>query len=160
MASLVRALALDELVEAADQVVVADVLSVQSAWDESHRVIHTTVEMEIRENWKGASPESGHMSIRQLGGTVGEIEMTVHGMPKFRVGERSLLFLRHSQVVGMSQGKRNLRKDDASHRWLVDPADRSEVVNVVAGGKLHAVGPERVDDLDGLRARILRMVGR
>jgi len=60
MASLVRALALDELVAAADQVVVADVVTVQSAWDESHRVIHTTVEMGIRESWKGAAPDSGH----------------------------------------------------------------------------------------------------
>ena len=160
MASLVRAMDLAELTAGADQVVVADVLTVEAAWDSAHRTIHTTVEVGVREDWKGGSPAGGLLTIRQPGGTVGEIEMTIHGMPRFSVGERALLFLRRSQVVGMSQGKRNLRWETAGKRWLVDPADRAAVVTVDARGKLQAAGPGRAEDLDGLRAKVKGLVGR
>jgi hypothetical protein len=159
-ATLLRALDLTELVAAADQIVLADVLSVQAAWDGSHRTIHTIIEIGVRESWKGLPPTNGRITIRQLGGTVGEIEMTVHGTPKFSVGERALLFLHGSQVVGMSQGKRDLRWDAAGRRWRVAPADRSTAVSIGSQGQLRGAEPDRVEDLDTLRARIRGLVGR
>jgi hypothetical protein len=160
MASLVRALDLAELTADADQVVVGDVLSVQAAWDAAHRNIHTTVEIGVRENWKGSPPAGGRITIRQLGGTVGEIEMTVYGMPAFSVGERALLFLRRSQVVGMSQGKRNLRWETAGQRWLADGAAGSEAVTVDSRGRLHTAGPSRTETLDSLREKVRSLVGK
>src|SRR5512136_451443 len=80
-ATLLRLLDLPELVAAADRIVVADVQSSHAAWDASHRTIYTTVEIRVRESWKGPSPSDGAITLRHLGGTVGEIEMTVHGAP-------------------------------------------------------------------------------
>jgi hypothetical protein len=117
-ASMLRAMSLAELVTAADQIVVAKVVSVNAAWDPAHRKILSSIEVEIEESWKGAA--NGFVTIVQPGGTVGEIEMTVHGMPKFTVGDRSLLFLQgraRFQVVGMSQGERPLSWDANNQGW-------------------------------------------
>lgn len=160
VASLVRAMDLDELTTSSDRIVVADVSTVHAAWDDAHRSIVSTVEIDVRETWKGAATAGERLSIRQPGGTVGDIEMTVHGMPRFSVGERALLFLHSSHVVGMSQGKRNLRWEATDRRWLVEAAERSEVVRVDAAGKLHSAGPGQSEDLDSLRKRVLGLVRR
>jgi hypothetical protein len=159
-ASLIRAMDLAALTAAADRIVVADVLAVQAAWDSAHRTIHTTVEISVRESWKGDAPVDRHLTVRQPGGTVGDIEMTVRGMPVFATGERSLLFLHRSLVVGMAQGKRNLRWQAAERRWLVEPADHAEVVAVGRDGRLRAAGTDRAEDLDGLRGKVKTLVGK
>ncbi|MBN2576934.1 MAG: hypothetical protein JXP73_20390 [Deltaproteobacteria bacterium] len=158
-ASLVRALDLAELVRSADQVVVAEVVSVRAAWDSAHRNIYTTVEIAVQESWKGTPPGNGRVRIRQPGGVVGDIEMTVHGMPRFSVGERALLFLRHSHVCGMAQGKRRLRWETFSRRWVVEGAERSATVTIDARGKLQAARPNRTEDLNSLRDRVRGLVG-
>jgi hypothetical protein len=158
-ATLMRFMDLPELVGASDRIVVADVRTVQSAWDGSHRSIHTTVEVSVRESWKGTSASDEAITIRQLGGTVGEIEMTVHGMPSFSVGERALLFLHGTQVVGMEQGKRRLRWESATRRWLVGPAARTTAVLRAPRGKLRGTDPDAAEDLDSLRAKIRSLVG-
>ncbi len=114
----------------------------------------------MRESWKGDAPVDRHLTLRQPGGTVGDIEMTVRGMPVFVAGERSLLFLRRAQVVGMAQGKRNLRWQADERRWLVEPADHAEVVAVGRDGRLGAARPERAEDLDGLRGKVRSLVGK
>ena len=160
MASLVRALDLAELTRSAEQVVVADVVSVKAAWDSAHRNIYTTIDITVQESWKGTPPGDGRLTIRQPGGVVGDIEMTVLGMPSFSVGERALLFLRDSHVCGMAQGKRRLRWEDSARRWLVDGADRSASVTIDARGKLQAARPDRSEDLDSLRDRVRSLVGK
>ena len=76
------------------------------------------------------------------------------------VGERTLLFLRRSQVVGMSQGKRSLRWEPIERCWLVDPADRSEVVTIDRNGGLRAAGAGRAEALDSLRDKVGGLLGR
>ena len=100
LASIARTLDLPQLAASAERIVVADVVSVESAWDAAHRNIHTTVELAVRESWKGDIPGSGRLALRQLGGTVGEIEMSVLGAAKFVPGERALFFLGRQGLVG------------------------------------------------------------
>jgi|WetSurMetagenome_2_1015567.scaffolds.fasta_scaffold573027_2 hypothetical protein len=154
MASAVRALDLADLTAGADQVVVADVLTVTSAWDRTHRTITTTIEIAVRESWKGSPSADGRITIRQPGGTVGEIEMTVHGMSRFVVGERALLFLHRSQIVGMAQGKRTLRWEAAKKQWLVEAADRTGAVNYRPRGSLQPALPGQTESLEALRETI------
>ena len=160
VASMARALDLTELTAAADQIVVADVLSARAAWDGAHQSIHTTVELAVAESWKGQPPADGRITIRNLGGAVGDIEMTVHGAPRFSAGERALLFLRRSQVVGMAQGKRSLRWQATSRRWLVEPADRAGAFTFDEDGKPRPAEAGPAESLDGLRSRIRNLVGR
>ena len=159
MASLMRTMELAELTAASDQIVVADVLSAESAWDNGHRNIYSTFEISVQESWKGAPPANGRIRIRQLGGTVGEIEMTVLGMPQFISGERALLFLRHAHVVGMSQGKRHLHWDSTNKRWMAEASERSGALKVELRGNSRATLPGGPETLDDLRERVRTLVG-
>ncbi len=158
-ASMLRTMSLAELVTAADQIVVGRIVSVNAAWDPAHRKIFSTIEVKVEESWKGSA--NGLVTIVQPGGTVGEIEMTVHGMPKFTVGERSLLFLQgraRFQVVGMSEGERPLSWDASSQQWLVESADVAEVVEVGRNGKFHQARPAAKVALDEFRDRVRNRV--
>jgi hypothetical protein len=160
MASLMRAMDLPELAASADQIVVGDVVSTECSWDSEHRNIYSTIEISVQESWKGTTPGDGRIRIRQLGGSVGDIEMTVHGMARFTPGERSLLFLRQARVVGMGQGKRAVHWDATGKRWLADAPDRSRVLVVDAQGRPSAAESEQPEALDRLRERVRALVGR
>ncbi len=152
-ASMVQVLDLAEMTKRADRIVVARVVSTKSAWDAQHRSIHTTIELEVDEVWKGTSAE--HETIVQAGGTVGDVEMRVHGMPRFTAGEKALLFLAGhpaSRVVGMSQGKRSLRW--TGKQWMAEMAEHSALVRPDARGRLQSATPEPATSLDELRQRI------
>jgi hypothetical protein len=153
-ASLVRAMDLAELTSAAEQIIVADVAKVESRWDEGHRAIHSVIELRLQESWKGTPPGDGKLVLRQPGGSVGEIEMTVVGVASFSVGERALLFLEHGTVVGLAQGKRSLRWDGSSKRWMVGPADASSMVHVNLRGQIRTAPAKRTESLDDLRAKV------
>jgi hypothetical protein len=161
-ASVVEVMDLGALTAAADRIVVGEVLSVTSAWDGARRQILTTVELQVAELWKGRTP-AGRLRVVQLGGVVDGIEMRVHGMAKFRAGERAVLFLGDagagsSYVVGLGQGRRPLRFDAVARRWMAEGGDRSAAVTFGAGGKLEPAAPEAPLPLDDLRARVRRLV--
>ena len=158
-ASLLRAMSLEQLVTSSNEIIVAKVISVKAAWDPPHRRILSTIEVKIEECWKGAAGE--FITIVQPGGTVGDIEMTVHGMPKFTAGERSLLFLRgqtNFQVVGMSEGKRPVAWDADSKRWMVESPNVEDTVDVDAAGRLHPAAQAAQLDLESMRARVRKMI--
>jgi hypothetical protein len=128
-ASLVLALDLPTMVSRADHVAVVDVASVKSDWDANHEQILTTIDLVVVESWKGADAPASHMKIVQPGGTVGDLTQTIHGMTRFVPGERAVVFLSgrpdRATVVGMAQGKRIVRRDDATGRFLVHAPDRA-----------------------------------
>jgi hypothetical protein len=159
-ASLLRAMSLPELVAKADQIVVARVVSASAAWDASHRKIISIVVIDIEEMWKGSGEK--HLTIVQPGGTVGDIEMTVYGMPSFVHGERSLLFLQGTsrvQVVGMAQGKRPIHWDAPSEQWLVEPADNSESVELGPNAKIRRAEAGAPATLNALRQQVRVLTG-
>jgi hypothetical protein len=158
-ASLVQAIDLTEMTSQSDRIVVAQVLSAQSEWDSSHQTIQTRFEIQVEEVWKGSPAE--RVVIVQPGGTVGDMEMRVHGMPNFSVGEKAVLFLagrNASRVVGMSQGKRSLRWDGMGKRWMADAAESSALVRRDYQGRLRPVQPEPSMGLDELRQRVRALV--
>jgi hypothetical protein len=159
MATVMRAMDLSELTASADQIVVGDVVSTESSWDTGHRNIYSTIDINVQESWKGATPGDGRIRIRQLGGTVGDIEMTVYGMAQFTPGERALLFLRQARVVGMGQGKRLVHWDSAGKQWLVDAPDLSRVLGVDGQGRPRASETNQPEALNRLRERVRAMVG-
>jgi hypothetical protein len=163
-ASLVLALDTTELTKRADHIAVADVLSVQSAWDQSHKKIFTTIELSVVESWKGGAKPASHITVVQPGGTVGEISMTVFGMSQFTPGERTLVFLRGTTgaagVVGMSQGKRSMSRDAGSGKWTVGTANNAGLERVqpkgAAAARAEVEGPRSLDDMRGQVQQILK----
>ncbi len=159
-ASLVPALDLSALTESAGRVVVGEVLSVRSQWDQARRYIYTTVEVQVAEVWKGQTPASGRLQVVQPGGSVGDIEMRVHGLRSFRTGDRAVLFLSAGApawTVGLGQGHRPMRFDTAQRRWLVEPGDRSAAVRSPAA---QSAATDGVATLEDLRQRVRALVRR
>jgi hypothetical protein len=128
-ASLVLALDLPSMVSRADNVDVVDVASVKSDWDAKHEQILTTIDLVVVESWKGGAAQGAHLTVIQPGGTVGDLTQTIHGMTHFVPGERAVVFLAgrsgHASVVGMAQGKRLVRRDDATGRFVVHAPDKA-----------------------------------
>ena len=158
-ASLVVAMDLPTMVERADHVAVVDVMSVKSAWDDRHERILTTIDLAVVESWKGTATPASHVSLVQKGGTVGDTTMTVFGMSRFTQGERALVFLAgpldHARVVGMSQGKRIVKKDVATGRWMVNVPDRAGAAFVRPNpGAPSPVFETRARTIEDLRAEI------
>jgi hypothetical protein len=162
-ASLVIALDTSELAKRADHIAVADVISVQSAWDQAHRKIITTIDLSVVESWKGGTLPASHLTVVQPGGTVGDVAMVVFGLSQFTPGERTVVFLRGKPsaagVVGMAQGKRSMRRDSASGQWMVDRADHAGLGRVAAdphATPAAADGPCSLDEMRGQIRQILK----
>ena len=159
--SLVQAVDLAGLTARAERIVVAQVVSAKSEWDSSRRTIHTRIEINVEETWKGTVAPGEHIVIVQPGGSVGDIEMRVHGMPSFALGEKTVLFLAGQaapRVVGMSQGKRPLRWDGMAKRWEAEGAEHSAVVRRDSQGRLQAALAEPAAGLDEFRQRVRALV--
>jgi hypothetical protein len=163
IASMVLAMDLPELTARADRIVVAEVMSVRSGWDKRHERILSTVEIQVAEIWKGQMPGGGRLTLVQPGGSADGIEMRVHGLPAFTAGERAVLFLRgaspqSSALLGMGQGKRGMRFEAASKRWMVDGGDRSAAVTFDGQGRPQNVAPAPSLPIDELRRQVRDLV--
>jgi hypothetical protein len=160
-ASLIAALDTATMVQRADHIAVVDVVSTSAAWDDKHERILSTIELSVVESWKGALAPATRVKVVQPGGTVGDITMTVFGMSRFVPGERALVFLEGgpegARVVGMAQGKRLVRRELASGRWMVnvpESAGASFVRTAPPSGTLPGGAANSVPVLE-LRARPL-----
>jgi hypothetical protein len=166
-ASMVRALDLAGLTAGSTRIVVGEVIATSSAFGEDRRRIFTTIEVQVAELWKGAMPSGGRFKFVQLGGSVGDLELKVHGLPSFQTGDRAVLFLGgeglSSYLVGLGQGARPLRYDVTARRWMVQPGDRSAAVvrqaeGTAAARRLVAAPPESAVPLDELRSQVRALV--
>lgn len=161
-ASLVIALDTSELAKRADHIAVVDVLSVESAWDQAHRKIVTTIDLSVVESWKGGTLPASHVTVIQPGGTVGDVAMVVFGLSQFTPGERTMVFLRgkpsSAGVVGMAQGKRSMRRDAASGQWMVERADHAGLGRVAADGRATPAPADARCSLDEMRGQIRQIL--
>jgi hypothetical protein len=105
-----------QMTQAAHLVVRARCLSNSTAWDAGE--IWTFTSFAIEETWKsaaGANPDR-YVSVRLLGGTVGNLTSTVSGVPRFVPGEEIVLFLEATtrgdfSIVSWVQGTFRVRRD-------------------------------------------------
>jgi hypothetical protein len=86
-----------------------------SAWDAGE--IWTFSTFEPSETWKGSSRQ--RVSVRLLGGRVGNLTSNVSGVPRFRAGEEVVLFLAPTargdfSVVSWVQGTFRIHRDPRS----------------------------------------------
>jgi hypothetical protein len=115
----------DELVRESTQILRVEVISLSAQLDpsDSGPVIHTFVRCRVLRRLKGASTD-GEITLRLQGGQVGALHMEVPGMPKFRAGERCLLFVTGNgtsacPLVGVMHGCYRLASNPATGREQV-----------------------------------------
>src|SRR2546428_9292987 len=114
----------DELVSRADVIFQGSVTDVRSQWigEGAQRHIVTYVSFKVEEAIKG-TPGSSY-TIRMLGGTVDGQTMEVTDSPKFKLGDRDILFVEHNgeqfiPLVGIMHGRFRIQRDPPSGREMV-----------------------------------------
>ena len=106
-ASVVRFMPFQEQVSTAEIIVVAQAGSQVSSWDSQQRFIFTETTFQIEQAVKGTA--SGTVTLRQLGGQVGEIGQSAVGSAVIVPGRKYVLFLEPRtdgsyRIVGFNQG--------------------------------------------------------
>jgi len=110
LATTVQKLTLQDLAKKSDSIVMARVDDAVASWDAGHKEIYTFITLNVLQPVKG-NQGATTITLRQLGGTVGNIASVVPGMPSFRKGEEVVVFLTQKDaagypwVMGLEQGK-------------------------------------------------------
>lgn len=108
---------------AAQLVVRAHCVGNFAAWDGGE--IWTFTSFAVVDSWKGApSGAAQQLTVRLLGGTVGNLSSTVSGVPRFRPGEEVILFLQPTargdySIVSWVQGTFRIYRDAQSGAEIV-----------------------------------------
>jgi len=113
----------ENLVKRSAKILVGEVVSQYSAWDDLGREIYTYSTLRVNEIIK-SDREDSVVVIRQLGGEVGNIESHVAGLPRFKEGEQVLVFLgpytgtEYYGLIDWAVGKYVIEKDDKAEKVL------------------------------------------
>jgi hypothetical protein len=140
----------EEMADRAELVFAGKALASRAEWRTvgTNRVIFTLVEFETEEVLKGNARKS--VTLKFLGGTIGDATLKITGVPRFNAGDRVILFVekngvQFSPVVGVFHGKFGLRKDEKSGRDMVLMHDGKPLRDVaeISGGEGAEFGPKR-----------------
>ena len=106
--SIVVEMELEDLVAESDSIVQGVVESVSSEWDNEKKLIFTYASIRVDDPLKGERRRT--LTIRQMGGQVGALTLSVPGMPEFDEGAAIIVFLKDAgngtfHVVGLNQGR-------------------------------------------------------
>ena len=123
MATTVIAPTWDQLVGQAQLIFQGTVTDVQSRWEgegKNHH-IQTYVTFKVDDQIKGKAGES--YTISMLGGTVGDHTMEVTDGPKFKTGDRDILFVENNgsqfiPLVGIMHGRFRVQRDNAGNEFV------------------------------------------
>ena len=137
----------DELVAQAEVIFQGDVTDVKSQWvgEGAQRHIVSYVTFKVEDALKGTPGQS--YTIRMLGGTVDGETMGVSDAPKFKVGDKDILFVQNNgsqfvPLVGIMHGRFHVKRDQAGQEVVSNNEDEP-VKNVARLGRVEAAdGPE------------------
>ena len=114
----------DELVTKAELIFEGTVTDVKSQWvgEGAQRHIVSYVTVQVADSVKGNPGES--YTLRMLGGTVDGQTMEVTDSPKFKVGDRDIVFVENNgsqfiPLVGIMHGRFRVQQDKVTGREVV-----------------------------------------
>lgn len=129
----------DDLVSQAEVIFQGTVTNVRSEWtgEGAQRHIMSYVTFKVEDSIKG-NPGT-NITLRMLGGTVGVETMQVSDAPKFKVGDRDILFVENNgtqfiPLVGIMHGRFHVQKDETG-RDVVFTNEGSPLSDVTKVGK-------------------------
>ncbi len=127
-----------ELVRSSTQIVRAEVLAIEARYESSpsgDRPICTFVTCRVLRSLKGDN--AGEITLRFLGGRVGDIELEVPGMPTFQQGARYVFFIAQNgsafcPLVAVAHGNYPIASDGVTDRVLRSNGDPLRQIGDVA----------------------------
>ena len=130
----------DELVTKAETIFEGTVTGLKSEWtgDGSNRHIVTYVTFKIEDTIKGTT--GFDYTIRMFGGTVDGHTMEVSDAPRFKVGDRDILFVEHNgtqfiPLVGIMHGRFHVQPDETGTNEKIAKDNGAPVTNVARLGQ-------------------------
>jgi hypothetical protein len=147
-------MSLAQMSQTAKLIVRARCVESAAAWDAGE--IWTFTSFDVDEAWKSSAP--ARITVRLLGGRVGNLTSNVSGIPRFRAGEEVVLFLDPTPrgdftVVSWEQGTFRIRRDPRSGEVSVTQDTASFAAFDPVTRRFEADGIQSMP-LDVLRARI------
>lgn len=112
---------IEAMMQSADAVVLGQVRQITPQWEKAELnvpLIYSYVRVEVEESLKGEVPRGGFVTVRNVGGQVGDRRLEVSHVPSFnQMGERVLLFLKGSsseiyRIPFGTEGKLLVREGD------------------------------------------------
>ena len=130
----------DELVTEADTIFEGTVTGVRSEWtgQGSERHIVSYVTFKIEDSIKGTL--GAEYTIRMFGGTVDGQTVEVTDAPRFKVGDRDILFVTHNgtqfiPLVGIMHGRFHVQPDESGANEKIAKDNGAAVANVAKLGQ-------------------------
>lgn len=151
----------EELVITSDAVVLGTIVEIRSIQSAPFR-IETQITLRVEKSYKGARNAS-RVVLRQEGGVVGGRGHWIWGSPRFRIGERALVFLKadredrlttHMLGLGKFRVTRSPEGRDIVERDLEEPG-----VRVLSGAVQNVAGRRRLSELEQLIDRTVAVHG-
>jgi hypothetical protein len=164
--SVVLPVSFEKLVRSADVVFTGTVVRVDSfrTRTSSGVTIVTRVTFRVERALKGSPPLE--LTLEFLGGRVGDESLEVSGAPRFRPGDRDVIFARTgvqqiSPLVGFNQGRFPVTRDPAGRRLVTtyDGWAFSSVAELGRERRLVSVSPVATLTLEAFEREILRTLG-
>ena len=163
-ATIVEALSLAALVDGADHVLLVTCEAERTHRDDRRRIV-TDYDVRVEEVMKGGASTGDHLTVRRLGGEMGDLGMRIEGEPRLVPGGRYVVFLRAmdggiSRPVGMSQGVLPVLEEAGVATVQPGGAGLSLVRRGSAGGLVPAQAALQVPEpWDRLRGRVAAIIG-
>ncbi len=137
-ATTMVSMSMEQLTQASSDIVQARVVNQVSGWNATHTQIVTITTLAVVQTLKGNAPST--VQVRQLGGSVGNMTVSVPGDIAFRPQGEYVLFLEpgggsNYHVVGMTQGAYPVYQDAMSKQErVVLPVNLAQIQSIVSGG--------------------------
>jgi hypothetical protein len=151
-ATTLARMSIEQMARKAPLIARARCIGNSTGWDAGE--IWTFTNFEVEETWRGTAPVA--ITVRLLGGRMGNLTSTISGIPRFQPNEEVILFLESTprggfSVAGWAQGtlriRRNIRTgaenvtQDAASSETFDPTTRRYAINGIRDvplGDFHA----------------------
>ena len=153
-ATTLESMSLARMSRIATVIVRARCISNSAAWDQGE--IWTFTAFYVLDTWKGSTP--ARISVRLLGGTVGQLASTVSAVPRFQPGEEVILFLQPMpagdfSIVSWQQGTFRIRHDPRTGAEIVTQDTASLATFNPQSRRFETIGIRSLA-LDAFRARV------
>jgi hypothetical protein len=153
-ATTLARMSIEKMSRTAPLIVRARCVGNSTRWDAGE--IWTFSNFEVQETWRGSAPPA--ISVRMLGGRLGNLTSTVSSAPRFQSGEEVVLFLEPTprgdfSVVSWAQGTLRIRRDSRTGAENVTQDSASVATFDPATHRFEAVGVRNLE-IGDLHARV------